>query len=72
MEGKCPSLRALLALLDHREMDRETGRDVEHRRDHAAMQNLPARIADQIRPHVEAQLRRLGIERLHLQPDHAC
>ena len=52
-------------------MDREAGRDVEHRRDHAAVQDLPARIADQLGPHVEAQLRRVRIDRLDLQAEHA-
>src|SRR4051812_44567281 len=68
---KMAVLRVLAALPEYGEMDREAGRDVEHGRDHAAVQDLPPRVADQVRAHVETQLRGGRIERLDFQPEHA-
>src|SRR4051794_22728024 len=68
---KMAVLRVLAALPEDGEMNGEAGRHVEHGGDHAAVEDLPARVADQVRAHVEAQLRCSGIERLDLQAEHA-
>src|SRR4029078_2172220 len=51
--------------------DCETAHHVERRRDNPTMQNLTDRIADQFGPHIKSQSRRLGIERVDLETEHA-
>ena len=51
--------------------DGEAADHVQRRRDHATMQYLANRIADQLRPHVESQPRCLRVERFKCQTEHA-
>jgi hypothetical protein len=68
---KLPRRRLFGFFGERRECDGEAADHVECRRDHPAVQGLTNRVADQLRSHVEPQPRRLGNERIDLEPKHA-